>query len=132
VMGMGRTSEELQDLANVIDVASDGTVTSVPISELRQQPAGPTPMADVVEQKTAPAGHVDEETGEVHPEQPKQQQAGGAQDTGAASGAWEPSPEEQEAIRLRELAESGHGQAGAATTATPTGRRPRASATPME
>lgn len=136
VMGMGRTSEELQDMANVIDVAADGTVTPVPLNELRQQPAGPTPMAEVVEPKTTQAGNVDAETGEIEPEQPQQptqrQQATSPLDAGAAADVWAPSPEEQEAIRRRELAEAGQGQAPAYATATPAGRRQRAASPSME
>lgn len=137
VMGMGRTTEELQDMANVIDVAADGTVTPVPITELRQQPAGPTPMAEVVELNTPPAGHVDEETGEIEPERPQQpeqrQQATSPLDAGATADEWAPSPEEQAAIRQRELAEAGQAPAAArAAPATPAGRRPRASTPSME
>lgn len=136
VMGMGRTTEELQDMANVIDVAADGTVTPVPISELRQQPAGPTPMAEVVEPNAAPAGHVDDETGEIDPQQQQpaqRQQTASPLDAGAAADEWAPSPEEQAAIRQRELAEAGQEPAAArAAPATPAGRRPRASAPSME
>lgn len=136
VMGMGRTTEELQDMANVIDVAADGTVTPAPISELRQQPAGPTPMAEVVEPNAAPAGHVDEETGEIDPQQQQpaqRQQTASPLDAGAAADEWAPSPEEQAAIRQRELAEAGQVPAAArAAPATPAGRRPRASAPSME
>lgn len=66
VMGMGRTTEELRDIGQTIDVAADGTVTPVPVSELRQQPSGPTPMAEVVEKQTPePAATVDPESGEI-------------------------------------------------------------------
>jgi len=126
VMGMGRTTEELQDMAHVIDVAADGTVTPVPINELRQQPAGPTPMAEVVEQQPTHAGQVDQDSGELTGQSANQ--AHGGDD-------WTPSPQELEAIRARELAEAGQAQAAGAQQAQPTqqvaaGRRQRAANTP--
>lgn len=62
VMGMGRTTEELQDLGNTFDVAPDGTATPVPVNELRPQAGGPAPMAEVVETMS---GSVDPESGEI-------------------------------------------------------------------
>lgn len=49
VMGMGRTTEEMQDITTV-DVAPDGRITGVTTEELRR-PAGETPPAEVVTQK---------------------------------------------------------------------------------
>jgi hypothetical protein len=68
VMGMGQTTEELRDIAPTFDVAADGTVHAVPVSELRApSPSNaPTPMAEVVERVTPNA---DPETGEIPPTQ---------------------------------------------------------------
>ncbi len=71
VMGMGRTTEELQDAPQqTFDISADGTATPVPAAELRKGPAGPTPMAEVVEKSepetTAPAAEtIDQGTGEI-------------------------------------------------------------------
>lgn len=67
VMGMGRTSEELVDVAAAYDVAADGTVSAVPVSELRAAPAGATRMAEVVESTQQPTEEsVDATTGEIN------------------------------------------------------------------
>lgn len=128
VMGMGRTTEELLDTAPTFDVAADGSVTQVPIAELRPQQAGPAPAAEVVEREPtaasgASAGTVDQSTGEIVG---AAQQA--ASDDNVVDAEWQPSPEGAEAIRQRELAEAQgqqqHGQAAPAST----GRRTRAAA----
>lgn len=48
VMGMGRTVEEHQDMPQTFDVAADGSVTQVPISELRPRRAEEAPLAEEV------------------------------------------------------------------------------------
>lgn len=59
VMGMGgRTAEEERDLAPTFDIGPDGSVTQVPVSELRRQPSGPAPMADVVTEPAPSAAPV--------------------------------------------------------------------------
>lgn len=84
VMGMGRTTEELQDAPlQTFDVAADGTATPVPAAELRRGPAGPAPMAEVVEAGGASTntGSVDPASGEI---QQQDQQEGEAQPFDAA------------------------------------------------
>jgi hypothetical protein len=61
VMGMGRTSEEVQDMTTV-DVAADGSVTAVRLDEVQRN--GAAPAAEVVQR-------VDQPTGEVAPPAPK-------------------------------------------------------------
>ena len=84
----------------------------------------------------ADTGGADPETGEIRGQLsdnasvtlPDQARQHAERDVG---GDWEPSPQEQEAIRQREMVEAGQGQAAAAP-ATPAGRRPRAAAPSME
>lgn len=87
---------------------------------------------------SAEGGHVDQDTGEIRGQLsdnasvslPEQAHQHAQRDVG---GEWEPSPQELEEIRQRELAEAGQGQGQAtAATAAPTGRRPRAAAPSME
>lgn len=66
VMGMGRTSEEERDLMQTFDMGPDGTVSTVPIGELRGSAvvdvvASPTPLAAT---KSA-AASADPATGEI-------------------------------------------------------------------
>lgn len=86
----------------------------------------------------ADTGAADPETGEIRGQLsenasvslPEQAHQHAERDVG---GDWTPSPQEQEAIRQRELAEAGgQAQAPAAAPATPAGRRPRASTPSME
>lgn len=84
----------------------------------------------------ADTGAADPETGEIRGQLsdnasvslPEQAHQHAQRDVG---GDWEPSPQEQEAIRQREMAEASQGQAAAAP-ATPAGRRPRAATPSME
>lgn len=83
----------------------------------------------------APAGAVDQETGEIHGQLsdkasvtlPQQATQNAQQDLG---GDWTPTPEEEAEIRQRELAEAG--QAPAPAPAAPAGRRARAASPSME
>lgn len=85
----------------------------------------------------ADTGAADPETGEIRGQLsdnasvslPEQAHQHAERDVG---GDWTPSPQEQETIRQRELAEAGQAQAPAAAPATPAGRRPRAAAPSME
>jgi recombination protein RecT len=86
----------------------------------------------------ADTGAADPETGEIRGQLsdnasvslPDQAQQHAQADLG---GDWTPSPQEQEAIRQREMAEAGgQTQASAAAPATPAGRRPRASTPSVE
>lgn len=86
----------------------------------------------------ADAGSADTETGEIRgqlsdnasPTLPAQAQQHAQADLG---GDWAPTPEEEAAIRQRELAEAGQGAATAAPAqAAPAGRRARAAAPSME
>ncbi len=84
----------------------------------------------------ADTGGADPETGEIRGQLsdnasvslPEQTHQHAQRDVG---GDWEPSPQEQEAIRQREMAEAGQAQAATAP-ATPAGRRPRAATPSME
>lgn len=84
----------------------------------------------------APTGevHVDQDTGEILDQPQGQQRPAALQDNPSPdAGDWAPSPEEEAAIRQRELAEAaGDGQQQAAAPAAPSGRRPRAAQTSME
>lgn len=121
VMGMGQTSEEARDQMPTFDVDADGVITPTPIAELRPAPTGPVPMADVVD-PPAPA--------------PVAAAPAPAPAAPAGQADWTPSPEEEAAIRQREMAEAGgqqqpaqQAQASAPAqqaAAAPAGRRPRA------
>ncbi|WP_046111791.1 hypothetical protein [Aquincola tertiaricarbonis] len=65
VMGMGRSTEELQDMTT-IDVAPDGTVRSVTTEELRRDPAAaPMKVVEQVGEPRTAADDADGETGET-------------------------------------------------------------------
>lgn len=68
VMGMGRTAEEERDLMQTFDMGPDGTVSTVPLGELRSAAAN---VVEVVGSATPAAAasvvEADPETGEVPP-----------------------------------------------------------------
>ncbi|MFN6993702.1 MAG: hypothetical protein ACK4PH_05820, partial [Aquincola tertiaricarbonis] len=67
VMGMGRSTEEIQDMTT-IDVAPDGTVRSVTTEELRRDPAAaPMKVVEQVGEPRTAADDADGETGETTP-----------------------------------------------------------------
>ena len=97
-LGMGlQTVEEAHD---IIDMNPDGSIanisSSATIESLRQEQQ--VQPADAVAEAVVATAVVDQSTGEI------------ADQTAQASGAWTPSPEEQEAIKQRELAEAGSAQ----------------------
>ena len=113
VMGMGHTSEEARDLAQTFDVLPDGSVASVPISELRQHgSSSPTAATTVVERVTQ--AEADPQTGEVPPPAAP-----------PPADEFEPSPSEQAAIAAAEAMADAR-----PTAAAP--RRPRAAGPAVE
>lgn len=111
VMGMGQTTEEARDVMT-FDLAPDGTVTPTSISDLRPPAPGPVPQVDIVEPTKAA---VDGGTGEITSGAPAPSPATASTSTQQdlrpeppdGGRDWQPSPAEQEAIRQREIAESG-------------------------
>lgn len=148
VMGMGRTTEEYQDVTTV-DVAPDGAVRSVTTAELRRDLA-PAPRADVVTETTTTVVETHQAAEDQHPQDDtpprpaaNAEQAGGNTEAGASTKTagtpdtdWTPTPAELEAIRQRELAEAGGQQQSGGqqpqATAAPTSRRARAAGSAVE
>lgn len=109
VMGMGRTTEELQDVTTV-EVAPDGRVKSMTTEELRRGEF-PTPRADVVtEGATTVVSESSTDTVEPAADAPPRPAAANQTDERPAQQAtaadWTPTPEEQAQIRAREVAEA--------------------------
>ena len=126
VMGMGRTAEEERDLSPAFDVANDGTVHPVPMSELRSAhtQGGAVPMAEVVEPTTALA---DPQTGEITPP-PKPATPPASPPQQGPADDYQPSAQELARIKEREHAASN--QPAPDTHQAPPARRSRAAAAP--
>lgn len=132
VMGMGRTTEELQDVTTV-EVAPDGRVKSMTTEELRRSEI-PTPRADVVtEGATTVVSESSADSVEPAGDEPPRPAAANQTDEPPAQQAtaadWTPTPEEQAQIRARELAEAG---VQSAQSPAPAARRARPVQTAME
>ena len=132
VMGMGRTSEEWQDVTTV-EVAPDGRVKSMTTEELRRGEF-PTPRADVVTEGTPTVvseGGTEsaEPAGDAPPRPAAANQTDESPAQQATAADWTPTPEEQAQIRVRELAEAG---VQSAQSPAPAARRARPVQTAME